>query len=262
MWLRHANDHTPEFRLARSLASILRSPAEGPPQVGPVRENLEPVAESHQRARWNDGSTSFVWTSGDALSNLVAVLERRCLESRMRGLDDLPLASAYSAKLTDIVAFLNGGVDVQRMADLVLPLSFVRYRQPERGQAREQSAPPDLPTAYAAMKLTLLPGKFTCPEYGEDKKIRMEPQMLAMLRARRVNEAYRVAFRRLIASGLRPLSPTPGIADRSEQGRRLAAALLFPLDTGTHKALAERVLYRPPPNIEPELELVGQSSDS
>ena len=260
-WLRHADDHTSEFRLARSLASILHSPAEGQPQVGPVRENLEPV-ESRQRAKWKDDSTSFVWTSGDALSSLLAVLERRCLEARMRGLDDLPLASAYSAKLTDIVAFLNGGVDVQRMAGLVLPLSFVRYRRPEEGQAREQTAPPDLPTAYAAMKLTLLPGKFVCPEYGEDKEIRMEPQMLAMLRAGRVNDAYRVAYRRLIASGLRPLSAAPGIADRSEQGRRLAAALLFPLDMGTHKALAERVLYRPPPNIGPELELMSQSSDS
>ena len=218
--------------------------------------------ESRQRADWKEGSTSFVWTSGDPLFNLLAVLERRCLEARMRGLEDLPLASAYSARLVDIAAFLDGGVDVQRMADLVLPLSFVRYRRPVEGQSRDQTAPFNLAVAYAAMKLTLLPGKFVCPEFGEDKEIRIEPQMLAMLRAGRVNDAYRVAFRRLMASGLRPLSATPGIADRSEHGRRLAAALLFPLDLGAHKALAERVLYRPPPNIEPELELVGQSSDS
>lgn len=261
-WLRYADDQTPEFRLARSLASILHSPAEGKPQVGPVRENLEPV-ESRQRTDWKEGSTSFVRTSGDVLSHLLAVLERRCLEGRMQGLEHLPLASAHSARLTDITAFLNGGVDVRRMADLVLPLSLVRYRRPpETRQDTEQPAPFDLPAAYAAMKLTLLPGKFVCPEFGDDKDIKMESQMLAMLHAGRVNDAYRAAYRRLTASGLRTLSANPGIADRSEQGRRLAAALLFPLDTGTHKALAGRALQGPPPIVEPELELAGQVSDS
>ena len=260
-WLRHADDQTPEFRLARALASILREPVDQP-QVGSIRENLEPV-ESRQRAQWKEGSTSFVWTSGDPLSNLLAVLGRRCIEDRMRSLDHLPLASTYSAKLEDIVAFLNGGVNMQRIADLVLPLSFVRYwRRSEADQASEQPAPFDLPAAYAVMKLTLLPGKFICREFGEDKDIRIDSQMLAMLRAGRVEDAYRVASRRLVASGLRPLSAIPGIADRSDQGHRLAASLLFPLDGGAHKALAERALHRPTAGIGTELQVAGQSSDS
>ena len=239
-WLRHADDQTVEFRLARALASILHGPAEGQSQIGPIRENLEPV-ESRQGAEWKEDSTSFVWTSGDALSNLLAVLERRCLEARMRGLEDLPLASAYSASLDDVSAFLSGRVDEQRIADLVLPLSFIRHRRrSETDTAFQQRAPSDLPAAYAVMKLTLLPGKFVCPEFGEDRDISMEPQMLAMLRAGRIKDAYRVASRRLTASGLRPLSADPGIADRSVLGRRLAAALLFPLDRGDHQALAER----------------------
>ena len=94
-WLRHADDQTIEFRLARALASIVPVQKNGQIQVGPIRENLEPVA-SRQRTDWNEGSASFIWTAGDALSNLLAVLERRCLDSRMRGLGDLPLASAYS----------------------------------------------------------------------------------------------------------------------------------------------------------------------
>ena len=242
-WLSYADDQTPEFRLARALASILPGQKDGQVLVGPIRENLEPV-ESRQRADWKDGSTPFVWTSGDLFSNMPAVLERRCLESRMRNLDHLPLASAYSARLDDIVAFLNGLVDVQRIADLVLPLSFVRYwRRSETEQDSGQTTPLELPAAYAVMKLTLLPEKFHCPEFGEDKDIRMEPQMLAMLRAARAKDAYRVAYRRLIASGLRPLSAGPGISDRSDQGRRLAAALLFPLYESAHKALADRALH-------------------
>ena len=246
-WLRLSDDRTPEFRLARALASILHEPGDGPPQVGAIRENMEPV-ESRQRAEWKEGSASFVWTSGDPLSNLLAVLERRCVEARMRSLPRLPLASAYSARLDDIVAFLNGSLDVQRIAELVLSLSLVRYRRRfETDQAFEQPAPFDLPAAYAVMKLTLLSGEFICPEYGEDKNIRMEPRMLAMLRAGRVEDAYRVASRRLAASGLRPLAVTPGMADRSAQGHRLAAALLFPLDAGAHRALAKRALHEPPP---------------
>ena len=261
-WLRHANDPTVEFRLARALASILPGQKDGQTQVGPIRENLEPV-ESRQRAEWKEGSSSFVWTAGDALSNLLAVLERRCLETRMQSLDRLPLDSTYPARLEDIVAFLNGSVDIQRIADLALALSFVRpRRRPETEQVSGRSEPFDLPAAYVVMKLTLLPGKLVCPELGEDKDISMEPQMLAMLRAGRVNDAYRVASRRLSASGLRPLSTEPGIVDRSVLGRRLAAALIFPLDKRAHCALAKRALLWPPANMETKLQSATQSLGS
>ncbi len=250
-WISHAKDDTAEFRLARAVASVLHEPPQGPRKVGPIRENFEPVDTKRD---WKEDSTSFVWTAADPLSNMISVLERRCLEGQMQGLEDRhpPLNATYSARLNDIVSFLNGGVDVQRvqrLTDLALPLSFVRYwHRPEREDSQEGepiSAPFDLPTAYAAMKLTLLPGKFECPDFDADVHISMEPSMLAMLRAGRVNEAYRVAYRRLIASGLRPLSDTPGIPDRSEQGRRLAAALLFPLDSNAHCALAKRALRKP-----------------
>ena len=261
-WLRHADDRTVEFRLARALASILPTQKDGRTQVGTIRENLEPV-EIRQRAAWNENHTSFVWTAGDAFSNMLSVLERRCIESRMKELERLPLASAYSARLDDIAAFLNGGVDVKRIADLLLPLSFVRHRgRSETDTAFAQPAPFDLLSAYAVMKLTLLPDRFDCPSFGEAKDIRMEPRMLAMLRAGRINDAYRVASRRLEASGLRPLSQEPGIADRSVLGRRLAAALLFPLNKGAHRALAERALRPPPTRTEIELQSASQSSDT
>ena len=248
-WPRHADDGAVEFRLARAIASILPEPAQGKPVVGPVRWNLEPVGIPQQRLEWMKNSTSFVWTAGDAYSNMLAVLERRCLEGRMNSLDRPPLESAYSASLDDVVAFLNGEADAQRVADLALPLSFVQYRRrQERGDSQSFGVPIDLPAMYAVMKLTLLPEKFICPKFGADGegiKIAMEPSMLAMLRAGRVWDAYRVAYRRLRASGLMPLSEDPGVRDTSEQGRRLAAALLFPLDKRAHTALAERALRRP-----------------
>ena len=246
-WLRHANDGAPEFRLARAMASILSEQARGETKVGPVRENLEPV-ENGGRTTWKENSVSFVWTAGAPLSNMQAVLERRCLEGRMQSLEENghpPLNSAYSALLGDTAAFLDGNVDVQRVADLALPLSFVSYRSRSQPSDFRQNAPFNISAAYAAMKLTLLPGKFVWPQFDVKVKIQMEPQMLTMLRAGRVRDAYRVACRRLWASGLKPLSDDPGIADRSDYGRRLAAALLFPLDEGAHSALAERAVRKP-----------------
>ena len=247
-WRYHAYNETAEFRLARAMASILPEAVQGQRKVAPIRENLEPVNTSTITS-WKEDSTSFVWTAGDSLSNMLAVLERRCLEGRMNSVDHSPLDSAFSARLDDAVSFLNGEVDDQRVADLALPLSFIQYRRrQERVDSQSFGAPFDLPAAYAVMKLTLLPGKFICPEFGADGKgidVAMEPSMLAMLRAGRVRDAYRVACHRLRASGLRPLSDDPGIGDRSEQGRRLAAALLFPLDERNYRALAERALHKP-----------------
>ena len=244
-WLRHANNDSVEFRLARAMASILSGSKDGG-RVGPIRENLEPV-ETQPRVAWKEGSVSCVWTAGDPLSNMLSVLQRRCMEGRMKGLGEHPpLDSTYSAQLSDVVAFLNGEVDIERVADLALPLSFIRYwHRTESGDIQPFRTPFELPTAYAAMKLTLLPGKFKCPEFGENREIRMEPRMLAMLRAGRVQDAHEVAYRRLMASGLRPVSDGPGMSNRSGDRQRLTAALLFPIDERAYGALAERALRKP-----------------
>ncbi len=241
-WATHAADVSAEFRLARAMASIL-----GEGKVGPVRENLEPVDAQQRPVKWSEESRSFVWRAGGTLANMLAVLERRSLDGRMRDLSHPPLKGAYSTRLNDVVDFLNGRVDVQRMADLALGLSFVRFSpRKDEENPRRFTAPRDLPMAYAVMKLTLLPGKFKCREFAaDDVDIAMEPSMLALLRAGRVKDAYKVARRRLIASGFQPLSDDPGIPDGSEQGRRLAAALLFPVDEALHCALAQRALRKP-----------------
>ena len=247
-WLLHCDDGTALFRLARAIASIIPGPEGEPVNIGAVRENLEPV-ETRRRAEWKKDSPSFVWTAGDALSNMLAVLERRCLEGRMHGMGHPPLDSADPARLDDVAQFTDGGVDVQRMVALALPLSFIRYasRSAEPGSRRgTPHAPRTLPSAYAAMKLTLLPGEFDCPSLGfAGRDIWMEPALPARLRAGRVGDAHQIACRRLRASGLQPLSNAPGMADRSEQGRRLAAALLFPLGKDSHRGLAERAVRIP-----------------
>ena len=259
-WLHHADDGNVEFRLARAMASVLPIQEDGQVLAGPIRENLEPV-EARRRVDWKEDSTSFVWTSGDALSNMLAVLERRCLEGGMASLHHPPLEASFSAALDDVTVFLNGGVDVQRMVELALPLSCVRHQSPPSPGDQGQRLPVALPAAYAVMKLTLLPGRFSCPAFDiAEADIWMEPAMIAMLRAGRVHNAYQVALRRLRAAGLPPtLSNTPGISDRSEQGRRLAAALLFPTGAASYTALAKLALRRPVLGVETEAPPADQS---
>lgn len=248
-WIRFAGDKSPEFELARAMASIHLLQKDGKTKVGPIRENMDPVDTDGRTTIWKEDSASFVWTAGDPLNNMLAVLERRCLEGRMQDLGNAPLASAYSARLSDIVEFLNGYVDLQRIVDLALPLSFIRYRaRGEQDTVRQLSAPFELPMAFAVMKLTLLPKEFECQDFGENRAISMEPRLLSMLKAGRVEEAFGVAWRRLRASGLQPLSKEPGVSDGLANGRRLAAALLFPLDGGVHCALAECALRKSQPN--------------
>ena len=252
-WLTAADDDTTEFRtefrLSRAISSILPEAKDGKPAVGPIRENLEPVDAKQGAAEWTKGnsSPSFVWTAEDTRSNMLATLERRCLEGRMKELEYPPLNSRRRAQLAYIVKFINGEVDLQRIADLTLPLSFIRHRplrQPTpKPSGTGQAAPADLSATYAAMKLTLLPGKLNSPRHGaNDLRISTEPAMLTMLRAGRINDAYRLAHRRLRSSGLRPLAETAGIPDHSEKGKRLAAALLFPVSGDDYAALAERAL--------------------
>ena len=245
-WLRHADDRTAEFRLARAVASILPGQQDGQGQSGRIRENLERV-DARQRTEWKDDSTSFVWNAGEPLSNMMAVLERRCIESRMAGLRHPALDSSRFASLDHVVEFLHGGVDERRMTELFLPLSFVRHRPLPAQEGPQQKTPVALPAAYAVMKLTLLPAEFNCPALDiPDTDIWMEPAMISMLRAGRIGDAYRAAVRRLRASGLpQTLSDTPGMADGSERGHRLAAALLFPLGPAAYNALAELAFRRP-----------------
>ena len=232
-WMELADDNSAEFRLARSLAAIRSSTA------GPIRLNLEPVSLAPHVA-WQVDSTSCVWTTGSVTGNMMAVLQRRCLDSRTGSQGHAPLESAHWARLLDIEEFLHGKLDIQRIASLVLPLSFVRAGRHDGVNPR----PSALHAAYAAMKLTLLPERLVCRDLDIDVDVWMEPSMFPLLHAGRVKEAYRVACRRLRISGLRPVSEEPGIPDRSELGRRLAAALLFPVGPNVWSALAKQALRR------------------
>ena len=250
-WARYAADGSAEFRLARAVASIQPGWDQNHRMVvGSIRENLELVviARDGPGLKWDPQSVSCVWSGGgDPLSDLLSVLERRCRDGSMKGLDYPPLIGFAPARLDDIVKFLEGKTDDRRIAALALPLSFIRYDRPAAGVTRgTETAPRLLPSSYATMKLALPAQEIVLDGFseGEAKIDRSEIRLPSLLRAGRVQESYRVACRRLLVSGFRPLSELPGAPDRSAYGRRLAAALLFPIRESAGGVLAARALRR------------------
>ncbi len=199
---------------------------------------------------------TLVWGTGNLVSNMIAVLERRIVEAPMRGLPDKPLDSAAYARAEDVTAFLEGNFDDARCAALLTGLVWAIPAW--LGGKMPRDAPPirQLPFAYAALK----------PIFSTNAALRrieaidgtaclpLPKGMLTRLRAAgdRLNghatdEAVRAAFNRGRASGL--VSPfDPARLHGSPSSRigagiradRLAASLLIPIGDRTLKNLLAR----------------------
>ena len=209
---------------------------------------------------WSDTDTprTMVWGAGPLVPNLIAVLERRLVESSIRGLEDKPLAGGAAASLADVTAFLSGDFNDDRCAQLLAGLVWARPARLRR--ASQPTSRAFVPFAYAALK----------PAFTPDAALRLvgalpptaqmpiPPGLTAPLRAagsrrdgRATDAAVELAFRRARASGL----PTPFETGRAgarhssiEHGRmgagvpadRLAAGLLIPIHNQALTTLIKR----------------------
>jgi CRISPR-associated protein Csx17 len=248
-WLTQADDGSPEFRVAAAIASIQGSRNGA---IGSLRVNLEPVKFRQGWWQWDERNPSEVWQGSDLLRDMAAVLERRCLEARMRDDDEtaLPLQGKLSAPLGNVLDFLEGRLDDRRISDLVLPLTAVRWHDVSgEAWATEERRREELllPLPYATLKLVFLPWKVR-PYPGADTGVRPEPSLLPLLRAGRASEAYIAACRRLYVSGLIPLVKA-GLDPLVKApvvppylARRLAAALLIPISQRDMYVLADIAL--------------------
>ena len=212
------------------------------------------------RRAWSDGDSppTVVWGAGPFVPNLIAVLERRLVETSIRGLEDKPLSGATAARLADVAAFLFTDFDDARCAALLAGLVWARPAQLRSASPQPGSAP--VPFAYAALKPLFTPDAVLRAADALPATARMPvpPGLVAGLRTggdsgdgRASDAAVRLAVGRARASGL----PTPFDAARSASresmlgsGRigagvradRLAAALLIPIGDRELATLIER----------------------
>lgn len=217
-WLSAADDRSIEYRLASALASI------------GLREYMVPVraTRSWQWLKDSDGRT--VWSEADVIRNLHAVLLRRQIDTSNKVYSPLP---KRWASLEDIASFIDGLTDDERLTSLLRGLSLVDWmRVSAERPARSDGRLP--PAAFALLFLTQVKGAAASDE------LRATPGLLARAVAGDLLGATARACRRLIGAGLLPTCGPLSLP--TEQTRRVAAALLFPIASEDQAVLRQMVL--------------------
>lgn len=253
-WLTECDDRTPEFRLAASLAGIYS------PSVGDLRQHLEPVeikgrlTESGRRwADWlltSGAACNVVWNQGDLEDNLIAVLQRRAVEAVRHGSRSdnenktliFPGDSSCFAALGDISKFLRHDTDDERIDSLVRGLTLLDWTKIRSERTMEQiyhgPREPTPDASFAILKLC------HSPYPVREVLVKFEPSIARLASAGRLDDATKLAARRLRGS---QLPPAIGIAARTgPSARRIAAALAFPISWSDMQILAKNVLKPQP----------------
>lgn len=236
-WVSECNDGSDEFRIAAALAAM-----RGEAKVGLFRTNIESFDAVSRN--WAQRSTSAVWSNAGLDENLASVLQRRSIDARSQSLSHPLVSGSRFASLASVDAFLNRETDDEKLEDLLRGLILIDWSQDKTlaSNIEKRNVPPKLSRAYALLKLLFLPeGTFQSKPDAETIVIKHEPSIIPLLRAGRVSDALDTAARRLRASGVRPL--TADFNFRAEDGTRLAAALLIPIDEPSIREIARLVLH-------------------
>jgi CRISPR-associated protein Csx17 len=250
-WIEAANDRTPEFEIALSLAGIYDRDG----KIGSLRSNLEPVMvwrgnDDKLAAKWAEKDRAVVWNSANLAANLAAVLRRRLMDGEKNGCESLPLAATNFVSLKTVACFFADALDERRIEDLLWGLMLLPQSRDAFNRPTDDADAPPLPRAYALLKQLFLSEPLRVD--GLAVTIKSEPSIVTLLTAGHVGEACRIAMRRLRASGHSPLPhPRSGGVVRDNDwkelehlgsdGPRLAAALLLPLSYVTVDRLRKLV---------------------
>lgn len=222
-WLNQCNDQSPEYRVAASLASMVR--VDG--VAGPFRSELEPVSVTRGRAAWTDARTRIVSPGENLIRMLSEIMRHRCLEWSRHELKDPPLGAMLQARLDDIRLLLQGILDERRITGLMLGLSLLEEKSFRSGDPPLKQGSPGLPRDYILLKTQYLHSSMRWND--EPVEMGRENYITTLLKSNRVAEACRLAERRLRISGLRPFS---SFGQSGIEGERLLACLLVPIDIG------------------------------
>lgn len=237
-WAEACDDETSEFSIALALASIT-----GDGERDAMRSSLEPVTIERTKVAWTNRDGSAVWGTNTLEENLASVINRRSIDARVNTLTHPAVAGRRQASLTAVTAFLSRAADDAHIEELLRGLALIDWKRAGRVERKRTAitVPATLPRAYALLKLLFLrDGELRRRGSIEPVIIKHEPRIIPLLRANRVDEAIEIAARRLRATGLVPLDHR--FHFNRQDGTRLAAALLIPIESRAASALANLVL--------------------
>ncbi len=250
-WYDATDDSSAEFRLAASLAGMIGKRD----IVGSLRAYLEPIVDSRYPVWRKDNPTAF-WSQRSLEENLAGIFRRRQIDAFRNGYGWIPLESLRSASLPDVVAFLQGQTDDEKISDLLWGLLGVDLRHPVGDQAHERNATV-IPLEFGVIRLLVEPlslrvvnGRWKWDSSVPPPASGAETfQILASGRRDAVELAFIAALRRLSMQGFQP------VGTRFRQGRatsipllssigatRLLASLLFPLSRYDRVFIANTIL--------------------
>ena len=232
-WLAGCYDGSAEFRLAASIASM-QNPVGDSSAFVPIRENLEDVDMSKREFK---KLTSRVWNANDTvLHNMERVLLRRVLDGSIRSSTKMQLYGHIPADIHDVAMFLHGKLNLKKIGDLVLPLSFINMtrRIDYPWKNRRSGDHVSLPESYQLLKLVY-------PPYP-GHNIPHTTSILSLLQAGRTSEAYDMCVHVLRAHGLLPKTSlkTHRLGFRTVPATismHLMASLLFPISDADGKSM-------------------------
>jgi CRISPR-associated protein Csx17 len=236
-WVHAAEDGSVEWRLACALGSAGGAyDRKSMRPIDPVRGHCLPLEPGMRRFRTSEGRLSLdpavVVTGRDLVSDCLALVERRLIESAERGQRLLPLVAApgLEAHPSDLTELLAGSLDLQRVLDLSRALMAIRWEKwiPVPRVNAGLGKPEE---AWVAIRLASLPWPLS-----EDCEIPVEGALVRRLRSGDGASALELALRRLRAAGLRP--PIRGAVSSPDLARRWGAALAFPISRYQARRLA------------------------
>lgn len=200
--------------------------------------HLAPVSGDRWVSGWVEGEREVVWTEGDLIASLVAVLERRLVKAEMEGRWEKPLSGSYHAPLSAVGAWLSGGPNFDARIGRLLPgLALARIPRSlealtqDRSERAGSEAPAshvreanlerwstagDLPIAYAMLKPLFVPGRqlgeagLLDPGTSNSASLELSLALVRALAAERVaapirsNAILEEAYRRLRLARLNP----------------------------------------------------------
>jgi CRISPR-associated protein Csx17 len=248
-------------------------------RANPVRRHFLPLEHPGERppTSWRPrrfaaageklaADPSVVCTTGDFERDAISLVQRRIVEAHHSLRDFLPLAPVpgTEASLADLHDFLSGRLNTAEILPLARPLMALEWARFEKQKtalrkqlrfpvASQEQAAADALGVYGLLRLCHHWGPVPVPSNEShrqrsdgdaglyvDHEVRLAPSIYMRLAHGDLATAVKLAVRRLNASGLRP-HVTVGVADQA-YARRLAAALVFPLDNENAARLARRLL--------------------
>lgn len=178
--------HSPELGTAGSVYEGGRRPGrliDDPRRLGMrLAAHLAPVSGDRWASGWVEDGHDVVWTEGDLVASLVAILDRRLVKAGKEGRWEKPLAGTFHAPIAAVSAWLASGRRFDTRIGRLLPgLALVRIPRFLEGSAplvnthpegsdssasdsrdarrKRLSAAGDPPLAYAILKPLFVPSR-------------------------------------------------------------------------------------------------------